>query len=104
MIRITAPPPGEAPLAVRAAWVGLELPLSFFSPEPKVVPILGVVSGSAFGFWRCYLVDGREAVQRLEAVSPEAAAWWRLHATHVLAPGYKLAFPTDVCSRLGNTA
>jgi hypothetical protein len=104
IIRIIAIPPGEAPWAVRAAWVGLELPLADENPEPEVVPIRGVASGSPFGLWKGYLVDGREAVKCLAVVSPEAAAWWRKHAAHVLERGYQLVFPAAVCHRLGDTA
>jgi hypothetical protein len=44
-----------------------------------------------------YAVNGRAAVKALASHSPEAAAWWRTNAPHVLASGYRLWFPSDVC-------
>jgi hypothetical protein len=103
-IRILAIPPGEAPEAVRAAWVGLELPLSSGYTQPQTVPGIGVASGLPTGHLRGYLVEGREAVACLAAASPEAAAWWRTYAAHVLAPGYQLVFPVEICHRVGDAA
>ncbi len=101
LIRIIAPPPGEAPEHVRAAWVGVELPLVGGVSQPTAGPGRGVVSGNAGVVWVGYVVDGRVAVQRLAAQCPEAAAWWRANAPHILGWGYGLLFPTDVCQRLG---
>jgi hypothetical protein len=99
-IRITATPPGEAPEAVRRAWVGLTLPLAHGHPAPAMVPVQGVVHGQPGGYWTGYLVDGRQAVERLAAAHPEAAGWWRQHARHVLARGYCMVFPVEVCDLL----
>jgi hypothetical protein len=46
-------------------------------------------------------VEGKKAVQLLAAVAPNAAAWWRQHAPHVLAHGYQLVFPVEVCEKIG---
>jgi hypothetical protein len=99
-IQIVATPPGEAPEEIRAAWVGLKLPLSRASPQPRQLPVTGVASGRTCGYWRGYLVAGHRAVELLAMASPEAAAWWRLHAPHVLEKGYQLVFPVEVCQRL----
>jgi hypothetical protein len=99
-IRIIGLPPGEAPLWVRYAWLGLELPLipgqvrgerviaeQVLSHRP-VVPPLG------------YAVDGKTAIELLGSASPDAAAWWRQWAPVVLTPGYQLVFPAADCARL----
>ena len=101
LIRVVAPPPGEAPEQVRAAWVGLELPLVGGVSQPCTAPALGSVSGGSAGICAGYVVDGQEAVERLVAQCPKAAAWWREYAHQVVAQGYRLMFPTDVCHRLG---
>ena len=94
-VRIVAIPPGEAPSHVRAAWVGLELPVDGPS-DSGGRPVYGVLSNRPAG---CdgYAVDGRQAVALLAATAPEAAAWWRTHAPHVSARGYQLVFPAEVC-------
>jgi hypothetical protein len=103
-VRIVRTPPGEAPEAIRRAWVGVELPLR--QGETKAGPHLtvGVLSQQGAETMMAgsgYAVDGRAAVQALAAHSPEAAAWWREHAPHVLEPGYRLWFPREVCERVG---
>ncbi|HJZ57596.1 MAG TPA: hypothetical protein VKE74_21685 [Gemmataceae bacterium] len=100
MIRIIGVPPGEAPDEVRAAWVGVELPLAPGEREPVNLPGLGVVSGEptpAVG----YVVDGPTAVDRLAAHNPGAAQWWRANAPQVLEPGATLVFAAEVCERVG---
>jgi hypothetical protein len=94
-IRVTVTPPGEAPAVVRQAWVGLTQ--AHGHPAPAVVPVRGAVHGQPAGCWTGYPVDGRQAVERLAAVRPEAAAWWRQHARHVLPRGYCLVFPVETC-------
>jgi hypothetical protein len=101
LVCITAPPPGEAPEHIRAAWVGLELPLARGGKQPRTMAALGAISDRAAGVQTGYVVDGRAAVERLAAHNPQAADWWREHAPEVLAPGYQFLFPTEVCHRLG---
>jgi hypothetical protein len=96
-VRIVAVPPGEAPQHIRRAWVGLELPVTQGQPGQGVV---GVLSQRPGGSCDGYAVDGVEAVRLLAAEKPDAAAWWRHHAPHVLTSGYQLVFPADVCQRL----
>jgi hypothetical protein len=100
IIRITALPPGEAPEAVRRAWVGLELPVIVGQTQAAKGITLGVLSRRSVDAPPGYAVEGRRALAALESASPEAAAWWRENAPDVLAPGYQLIFPAEVCERL----
>jgi hypothetical protein len=113
-IRIIGCPPGEAPRAVREAWIGLELP----SPEGRsghrrVWPTSGVVSGPRTWWQRVlgilagraqvhsgYAVIGLDAVTVLAAKDPGAATWWRDNCPHVLDGKRRLVFPADVCQEL----
>ncbi len=90
-IRITRLPHGEAPLEIRQAWIGLELPcypvLGHLLEPHRVYERLstigheqGVLSGQdierpIFGF----SVPQDQAIQILEATRPDAAAWWKAH-------------------------
>jgi hypothetical protein len=96
-IRIVAPPPGEAPIDVRGAWVGLTLPLVPNAPAPYTAATTGAVSGRDAPPLTGYVVNGKQAVDRLAATAPWAAAWWREHAPHILVDNYQLLFPADVC-------
>jgi hypothetical protein len=108
-IRITAVPPGEAPLWVREKWVGLELPAvgysapkGFFayrvlsSPHSMLAQWWGVVRGRAERI-SGYAVEAGSAIDVLATSSPEAAAWWRENAPHVIGPRRQLLFPEHVC-------
>src|SRR5207253_2971180 len=99
-VRIVTIPPGEAPEEVRRAWVGLELPLIVGQVHTEHIAAQQAVSHQAVNAPNSYAVEGRAAVAILEAASPDAAAWWRQNAPHVLASGYQLIFPADVCERL----
>jgi hypothetical protein len=99
-VRIIDVPPGEAPDYVRKAWIGLELPLAPGQRGPAHKATQGVVSRRVDGQMDGYVILGSEAVKLLAAHDPEAALWWRTHAPHVLASGYELVFPTEVCDRL----
>jgi hypothetical protein len=110
-IRIIACPPGEAPRAVREAWIGLELPLPLEpSGHRRVWLTTGVVSGPRTWWQRLiailrgraqvrsgYAVNGLEAVNLLALKDPVAAAWWRDNCAHVLDGKRRLLFPADVC-------
>jgi hypothetical protein len=98
-IRIIAPPPGEAPEHIRAAWVGLELPLMGGATGPRTLSAAGVLSGKGTVCVLGYVVSGKAAVELLAAHAPDAAAWWRTNAPHVLHDGYPLIFPADVCQK-----
>ncbi len=73
-VKIIAAPAGEAPLWVRKAWVGLELPLDEVQGEE---PVIGALGGKpAKGNRGGYLVPFQEAVEILRASNPRAARWW----------------------------
>ncbi len=96
-VRIVAVPPGEAPEEVRRAWVGLELPLAVGETGPRDGWTYGVLSAAPAGVRNGCAVDGRIAVTLLAETDPSAADWWRSNAPHVLAGGYQLVFPAEVC-------
>jgi hypothetical protein len=105
-IRITGVPPGEAPLWVREKWVGLELS----TPMGAITtPTMGVLSRPPTFIHKIwdrlfrryeivtgYVVNARHAVDRLSAVSPEAAAWWRENTREMLAADEDLVFHDTV--------
>jgi hypothetical protein len=109
-IRIVATPPGEAPLEVRRAWIGLELPLAAGEKGPRQVPTLGVLSGPRSLLGRVaalltgraerkygYIIDAPQALVLLAEKAPWAAQWWRECAAHCWQPGYRFMFPAEVC-------
>jgi hypothetical protein len=98
-VRVFDVPPGEAPLWVRQAWVGVELPT--VRRQPRAVPSFQVLSGSHVEPGLGYEVPGPAAVAAVSAVNPAAAEWWRANVPGVLDPRYTLVFPADVCARMG---
>ena len=107
-VRIITCPPGEAPLAVRLAWVGLELPVT--PTSRKLAMTSGVLSGprsllqglvalftGGYGVRTGYAVVARDAVDLLQAKDPTAAAWWREHCAHLLDGKRGFLFPTAGC-------
>jgi len=110
-IRITSVPPGEAPLAIRQAWVGLVLPLRRKRPARYLAS--GVLSGPRsvresliylLGFrYRIhsgYIVPTLPAIEVLERYSPAAARWWRENVPHAMRARRFLVFPTECCQRV----
>jgi hypothetical protein len=108
-IRVVATPPGEAPESVRAAWVGIELPV-LRRGRRLTARGVGVLSGPKThlgGLWAWlhgkgevetgYVVSGAAAIAALEERRPEAAAWWREHAPHVARVGHVLLFQAWAC-------
>jgi len=107
-IRIVACPPGEAPLSVRLAWVGLELPLTrqskqlamtsgvISSPRDWWRRLVGLVTGR-YGVQTGYMVTARDAVDLLQTKDPTAAAWWREHCAHMPDGKRQFLFPTASC-------
>lgn len=107
-IRITSVPPGEAPLAIRQAWVGLELPL--LRKRPGRYLTSGVLSGRRslgerliyllvfrYRIHSGYIVPTLSAIEVLERSNPSAARWWRDNAPHAVRARRFLVFPTECC-------
>jgi hypothetical protein len=107
-VRIVDTPPGEAPLEIRRAWVGLELPVlgnrpvrylgsgvltgpkSFTETLFHLITLRLVVQSG-------YVVPAERAIEILEAARPEAARWWREHAAHTIRAGRKFLFSPECC-------
>lgn len=110
VIRITAIPPGEAPQHIREAWVGVRVPLPLWPSRAKPWRSSGVLTGPRTIFARLsallsgrfsrregYAVRVTEAIAALERVRPDAAAWWRENAPHLVRPGKMFVFAAEVC-------
>ena len=108
-LKITDVPPGEAPLWVREKWVGLTIPLFQVSAKPVRIRTGGVLTGPK-GVWSSllalaqgktermtgFLVSAKDAIDLLEARSPEAARWWRENVPHIYRRCRILVFPEEV--------
>jgi hypothetical protein len=99
-IRIIDIPPGEAPQHVRAAWVGLELPLFPGETGPRSMEQVEVLSLAKTGAESGFVVDGKQALVLLAEHSPAAAAWWRDNCAAFFEANGCLIFPTEVCERI----
>jgi hypothetical protein len=110
-VKIVRAPAGEAPQWVREAWVGLVLPLK--ETGLKTMPSIGVLSGpkSALGWlWTSltgapitctgYLTPAARAIEILERMRPEAAAWWREQAPKFLRDEAEFLFEASACERI----
>lgn len=110
-IRIVRRPDGEAPDWVRDAWIGVELDLVY--SKPLTSEGFGVLSAprTVWGYWwrrltgriqrfTGYVVDSHEAVRRVEALSPAAAAWWRDNAGDLVRPGETFIFDLPACEKI----
>lgn len=110
-IRITSTPPGEAPVSIREAWVGLELPLL----RDKPLRYLGsdVLTGPrSFVATLIHLVTFRlklhtgdvvpslTAVEILEKSNPAAARWRHENAPHAIHRGRHFLFSPECCERV----
>lgn len=102
-IRITNTPPGEAPEEIRRAWVGSVLHVHPNAPGLRRSVGAGVLTGESANLTEGYWVDAAVAVATLATFRPDAAAWWRTNASHLLAPGGCLVFPAEVCELVGTT-
>jgi hypothetical protein len=111
-VRIIATPPGEAPEAVRRAWVGLELPLAAGETGPLGKATVGVLSGRTFWrrFWKVltfqwnlqygYVIDSRRALFLLADKDPRAARWWRENVPGSWESGRKFVFAAEACEEV----
>ena len=94
-VRITAMPHGDAPDAIRAAWIGLTLPLCTTTyPQPRSIP---AAKQSLVGDATAYVVDTLAAVAVLASTHPSAAAWWRENRSALLVAGGKWVYPANCC-------
>jgi hypothetical protein len=110
-IRIISTPPGEAPEHVRAAWVGLVLPLAvsgahtrhgvgvLSGPKTWLGQLVACLSGKTER-QRGYIVDASHAIEMLAAHAPDAATWWRENAAASIRPGKRLLFPAEACQEV----
>lgn len=106
-IRIIDRPLGEAPDWVRDAWIGLELDLLI--PQEITAPTRGVLSGRSW--WRSlwvrlfrgnppvtgFVVSGKNSIDRLATVRPDAAAWWHQHAPQHAGGALDFIFDREAC-------
>ena len=110
-VRIIDTPPGEAPLEIRQAWIGLQL--SVLGKRPIRYLGSGVLTGPKNFFQTLlylitfrlaihsgYVVPADRAIEILAAAHPEAARWWREHAPHSLRAGRKFLFAPECCEYL----
>jgi hypothetical protein len=108
-VRVTAAPPGEAPLHIRKAWIGVVLRVVEGS-EPVTLVGQGILTGTQSWFGQLfavfrgrfvtelgYPVSAPEAISTLAQVNPEAAAWWRENAPHMLKADKEFIFAASVC-------
>ena len=114
-ILLIATPPGEAPLEVRAAWVGVALKIvPGNDAKPRRYDVVGIhakVGGLGWKIrkflhlpqrgqevWLGYEVELLHAVRALEAAGrTEAALWWTTNVPHLLRPGQTVIFPASSC-------
>ncbi|MEO6929660.1 MAG: hypothetical protein ABI190_10890 [Casimicrobiaceae bacterium] len=110
-IRIIGVPPGEAPLPIREAWVGLELPLA--SDKPRRYLESGVLSGPR-SRWQtlihaltfrlkvhtAYVVPSLGAIEILEKSRPAEARWWHDNVPRACRPKRNFLFATQCCQRI----
>lgn len=116
-VRIISTPPGEAPLDVRRAWVGVVVPLPADHPEEPVRVLtdgvltaprtmLGRIWSRLTGrtqWWTGFALEGAECISALARSSPSAAQWWRDNTPRFLEPGHRLVFPSNSCELLRGT-
>jgi hypothetical protein len=103
-IRILAPPPGEPPEYIRAAWVGCVLPLYTTTDDPKIrQQTTGVLSGRKGNLTPGFVVRVIDAIHELESHNAAAAQWWRQNAPELIQPGKLFIFPEEACELVDET-
>jgi hypothetical protein len=110
-IRINNTPPGEAPVAIREAWVGLELPLlhdkplrylgsgALTGPRSLLQTLIHLVT-LRLTLKTGFVVPSRSAIEILAKTNPAAARWWRENAPHTTRPGRRFLFAPECCERV----
>jgi len=113
-ILITSTPPGEAPLEIREAWVGVKLEVAGSNVSPQQYDVIGIRSKLGGLKWRLrcllslphpnqevwtgYAVELMPAVWALEnAGRVDAALWWAKNVPQLLRPGQTVIFPASSC-------
>ena len=91
--RIVSTPRGEAPEAVRRAWVGVVLPLSESLSGIKV-DYYGVLTGTVQPKRSVVTVPAVIALKALKEKDPQAAYWFWTHLSDVVLMG-NFAFGLD---------
>lgn len=106
-IEIVRRPDGEAPEWVRDAWIGMRLPLA--ADGVQVASTVSVLHRPSrlelwlerfrkrWPVWEGYMVNASVAVDLLEAVNAEAAAWWRANSAHMLDGAMWFMFDAPSC-------
>jgi hypothetical protein len=105
---VTSVPSGEAPLWVREKWVGLKLPVTgplsvgtfrgsgvLTGPRGPVSSFFAMLSGQ-LRQTEGYIVDAIAAVEVLASAHPDAAAWWKEHASDLIRPDRRFVFEKSV--------
>ncbi len=103
-VRIIDTPSGEAPEAVREAWVGLEFP-SFEPQETNTsgrAPT-GVLSGKSSGDYG-YTVPAIIAFHLLREKDYAAYQWWRTNTPDLFGPTSGLCFNFSSCEVIASGA
>jgi len=113
-IRIINTPAGEAPEAIRQAWVGLVLPLAegrfghrnkwlvsgvLSGPKNWIMSILSLLRGR-YETHDGYAVDANTAIKLLADSNSAAAQWWYENTPHLLKPNRRLIFEAGACEEL----
>lgn len=108
-VRIITVPSGDAPLWVRQAWVGLELPTWLDGVQTlEVVGALSRLPRSRVLHWirrltgravtqTGYVCHAPTAIGILAQNAPDAAKWWRQNAPHFLEPHASFLFGAGEC-------
>jgi hypothetical protein len=120
LVRIVTVPPGEAPAQIRAAWVGVTIPLADIeASQPNLWSSRGVLGKERgllanvkrlFGVPAVeqpsigYVVEVLPAIEALRAHAPAAATWWEQHTPHLIKPGARFLFDASCCEELPATA
>jgi len=107
-IKIVDIPIGEAPLWVREAWIGVEIPL--FCQDKNTMEFYGVLSGYpslAKRLWNRvtggspkvtgYIVIARDAVDALAKSNLSAADWWFENVPQLMDGVELFLFDEDAC-------
>jgi hypothetical protein len=120
LLQIVAVPPGEAPETIRAAWIGVTIPLANIeAPQPNHWSSRGVL-GKEYGLLAKvkrlfgtpiteqptvgYVVEVLAAIEALKAHAPAAAAWWEQHTPDLIKPGAKFLFEASCCKEVSGVA